>query len=183
MIILSRLSYCFYLTQYLVILVKNFTTRYKIAFTYFQNVSVFFYCIFECELNYCRYACRFFFPIASWLSHSLQSRDFLADMFFNYLLAFVVYILFEAPTYALDKLSLEHSAANLNSKSNRCDNDVEKINIENFRTKNVSNGRVEKSINSDDTHIPSSTVIYKLWSIIIFNKLHNLFIMWGNSVL
>ncbi|OQR76358.1 nose resistant to fluoxetine protein 6-like [Tropilaelaps mercedesae] len=85
-IILSRLSYSFYLSQYIVMILKNFTARYTIAFTYYQNF-----------------------------------RDFFADMIFNYLLAFLVFLLFEAPGSELEKLVFDKPSVKLLAKANQAD--------------------------------------------------------------
>ncbi|XP_022652161.1 nose resistant to fluoxetine protein 6-like [Varroa destructor] len=67
-VILSRLSFCFYLVSSTLVLVKMFAARTATAFTHFQEM-----------------------------------RDFCADMVYGYIVGYVLFLLFEGPTYALDK--------------------------------------------------------------------------------
>ncbi|XP_022687987.1 nose resistant to fluoxetine protein 6-like isoform X4 [Varroa jacobsoni] len=124
--ILSRLSYCFYLCQYIVIMLKNFTGRYMVAFTYYQNF-----------------------------------RDFFADAIFNYLLAVFIFFIFEAPTYALDKLAFAKQEARSGRAQINDQKDIKYVN-QVFDTPNGSVLKASSRAALESTHDIPFALIYRL---------------------
>lgn len=129
LVVLSRLSYCFYLVSTPIIILKNLSAKTTVPFTYVQNVSYFVNSArrLECpktenNLLTMKKKQLLIHSVIHSLIHSisfvLQFRDAFADMVFSYLAAFLLFILFEAPVYAVDKLVNSSCRRSISSKRN-----------------------------------------------------------------